>query len=52
MYGFVNGISDADDINYCPKFGGEKLSFHGDGTVVCLECGFDFGVVECEEDDE
>ena len=52
MYGFISGISDADDINYCPKCGGEKLSPHGGGTAVCLDCGFTFGVIECEENDE
>ena len=49
MYGFVSGISDTDDINYCPKCGGEKLSLHGDGTAVCLDCGIAFAVVKCEE---
>ena len=52
MYGFLSGISDTDDINYCPKCGREILTFHGDGTAVCLDCGFVFAVVECEEDDE
>lgn len=52
MYGFVSGISDTNDINYCPKCGGEKLSLHGNGTAVCLDCGFAFAVVECEKDDE
>ena len=52
MYGFLSGISDTDDINYCPKCGREILTFHGDGTAVCLDCGFVFGVVECEEDAE
>ena len=51
MYGFISGISDTDDINYCPKCGGEKLSLHGNGTAVCLDCGFAFAVIECEEDD-
>ena len=46
MYGFISGISDTDDINYCPKCGGEKLSLHGNGTAVCLDCGFAFAVVE------
>lgn len=52
MYGFIIGISDTDDINYCPKCGREILTFRGDGTAVCLDCGFVFGVVECEEDAE
>ena len=40
MYVFVSGISDTDGINYCPKCGSQTLSFHGDGTAVCPDCGF------------
>lgn len=29
MYGFISGISDTDDINYCPKCGREILGFSG-----------------------
>ena len=52
MYGFVSGISDTDDINYCPKCG-EKIYFYkANGEAVCDKCGFRFAVIECEEDDE
>ena len=50
MYGFISGISDTDDINYCPKCGERIGTYKGYGTAVCDECGFRFGVVECEED--
>ena len=40
MYGFVSGISDTDDINYCPKCG-EKIYFYkANGEAVCDKCGF------------
>lgn len=48
MYGFISGYTDTDDINYCPKCGKEVRELHGDGTAVC-ECGYHFGVVECED---
>lgn len=52
MYGFVSGISDTDDINYCPKCG-EKISYwKANGEAICNECGFRFAVIECEEGDE
>lgn len=50
MYGFICGITDTDDISYCPKCGEPILFFYSDGTAKCGECGFRFGVVECEED--
>ncbi len=50
MYGFISGITDTDDISYCPKCGAEIRTFHGDGTAICNECNYHFGVVECEED--
>ena len=52
MYGFVSGISDTDDINYCPKCGEKIYSYKGNGEAVCDKCGFRFSVIECEEDDE
>lgn len=50
MYGFISGITENDDIKYCPKCGEEVICFYSDGTVKCKECGYHFGVVECEED--
>lgn len=51
MYGFISGITDNDDIKYCPKCGEEVIYFYGDGTAKCRECGYHFGVIECEDDD-
>ena len=52
MYGIISGISDTDNINYCPKCGEEIYHYKGDGTAVCNECGFCFAVVECDEEDK
>lgn len=49
MYGFIEGITDNDNIIYCPKCGKEIKEFYGNGTAVCIECNFHFGVVECED---
>lgn len=51
MYGFISGITDTNDINYCPKCGAVIAAHHADGTARCLDCGFNFGVIECEEDE-
>lgn len=51
MYGIITGITETDNITFCPKCGEEIYTFYGDGTAKCEECGFHFGVVECEEDD-
>lgn len=50
MYGFITGITDTDDINYCPKCGAEIAIMHSNGTAECDECGYHFGVVECGEE--
>ena len=50
MYGFISGITDTNDINYCPFCGEDVLDYHGDGTATCEGCHRRFGVVECEED--
>ena len=46
MYGFINGITDTDNISYCPKCGAEIKEYRGDGTAVCEECNFHFGEVD------
>ena len=51
MLGYISGITDVNDINYCPRCGAEIMEFYGDGTAECEECGYHFGVVECEEQD-
>lgn len=50
MYGFINGITDTDEISYCPKCGNPIREFFGDGTAKCENCDYRFGVVECEDD--
>lgn len=52
MHGFISGFIDNDNISYCPKCGEEIEEFYGDGTAKCEECGYHFGVVECEEEQE
>lgn len=51
MYSIITGISDTDDIRYCPKCGAEIGHWFGDGTGKCDNCGFRFGVVESELSD-
>lgn len=50
MYGFIEGITDTDNILCCPRCGEPILFLYSDGIAKCGECGFRFGVVECEED--
>ena len=45
MYGFISGVSETDDINYCPKCGCDDLVKNCDGTAECCECGYKFGVI-------
>ena len=52
MYGYISGITDTDEITYCPKCGAEIMKFYGDGTAWCEECGYHFGVVEYEETED
>lgn len=48
MYSWIGGISDTDEISYCP-FCGEEVSIgHADGTATCDSCGRRFGVVETD----
>lgn len=49
MYGFISGVTDTDDISFCSKCGAEITSFVSDGTAICDECEYHFGVVECED---
>lgn len=50
MYGFISGITDGDEITYCPKCGEQIAVFHSDGTCTCESCDYRFGVVEYGED--
>ena len=50
MYGFIEGITDSNNISFCPRCGDEIAKFCGDGTAICENCDYHFGVVECEEE--
>lgn len=50
MHGFISGYTDTEDIHYCPRCGRQLGVYYVDGTAYCEECGFRFGVIECEED--
>lgn len=52
MYGSISGMTETDDISYCPKCGREITIFYGDGTAECDECDCRFGVIECGEDSQ
>lgn len=40
-----------EEARVVPSSGGEATEFYGDGTARCGECGYHFGVVECDGDD-
>ena len=52
MYGMLQGVSDTDEIRYCPFCGEEIAAVFTDGTVECGECKRRFGVIEVDSDDE
>lgn len=51
MYGYIMGITDTDNISYCPRCGERIGIFKRGGTAQCEECGFQFGVVEWDEEE-
>lgn len=51
MYGILSGISDTDEIKYCPFCQEEVSAAHADGTVECGFCGRRFGVIEVDPGD-
>jgi len=51
MYGYICGITDTDEINYCPFCGKEISIGHADGTVTCDSCNRRFGAVETEPEE-
>lgn len=51
MYGYIAGITDTDEINYCPYCGGEIEIAHAGGTVTCSSCKRRFGVVELDTEE-
>lgn len=50
MYGVITGITDTDEISFCPKCGERIKIFYADGTATCENCDYRFGVVEVESD--
>ena len=51
MYGHIAGLTDTDEINFCPYCGKEITSMHAGGTVTCDSCKRRFGVVELDEEE-
>lgn len=51
MYGYIAGITDTDEINFCPYCGEGIVTIHADGTATCDSCKRRFGVVELDEDE-
>lgn len=49
MYGIITGLTDSENITYYPKCGEIIGVFYSDGTAKCDDCGFHFGVVECDD---
>ncbi len=50
MYGYIGGVTDTDEINFCPYCGENVSVMHADGTVTCDSCKRKFGVVEIDEE--
>lgn len=51
MYAWIGGISDTDEINYCPFCGAEVFTGHADGTMTCDSCGRRFGAIEMDPEE-
>lgn len=52
MIGFIAGITDTDNIRFCPKCGAEIREIRGSNSAICDECGYWFGVVEIDDDED
>lgn len=52
MYGIIQGLSDTDEIKYCPRCGYEVSEYYADGTAMCRGCNYRFGVVEMDEEEQ
>lgn len=52
MCGMLCGVSDTDEIKYCPFCQQEVSAAYADGTVECGSCGRRFGVIEADPEDE
>ena len=52
MYGYIEGYTETNEINYCPACGTIIVIGHVDGTCTCDECRLRFGVVKVDEKDD
>lgn len=52
MIGFIAGITDTDNIRFCPKCGAEIREIRSSNSAICDECGYWFGVVEIDDDED
>lgn len=50
--GYIEGYTITDEINYCPACGTMISEYHADGTATCTTCGYRFGVVAVDEEDD
>ena len=45
MYQYNSGISETEDIHFCPNCGEEVTSWYADGTAQCDKCKSRFAVI-------
>lgn len=45
MIRYVEGISDTDNVKYCPHCGNEIDTFNENGIACCENCGKRFAVI-------
>lgn len=49
MIGIIEGITDSEKIDFCPRCGEEIYTKHADGTAECKSCKSIFAVIDYEE---
>lgn len=57
MIGFIAGITNTDNIRFCPKCGAEIREIRSSNSAICDECGYwfgviEFGVIEIDDDED
>lgn len=52
MIGFIAGITDMDNIRFCPKCGAKIREIRSSNLAICDECGYWFGVIEIDDDED
>ena len=50
LFGYVEGYSDPDEVEYCPYCGGGIDYRNANGFSKCSDCGRLFAVIEGEEE--